>query len=84
MTAAYSIDLRKKIVEAYQRGTTSLSKTATNFNVSIASVKRYLKQYREEGNLLPKKGDKGRPSKVDEIGYEAIQNPHGVQNHPQR
>jgi transposase len=73
MTAAYSVDLRKKIVEAYQGGKASLLKVAKAFNVNVSSVKRYLKQYREEGNLQPKKGDKGRPAKISEIGYETIQ-----------
>jgi transposase len=73
MTAAYSVDFRKKIVEAYQHGDTSYSKVAKNFKVSVNSVKRYVKQYRKEGNLSPKKGDKGRPGKIDGIGYDAIQ-----------
>ena len=73
MTAAYSIDLRGKIVRAYLDGNTSYSKVAKNFKVSVSSVKRYVKQYREDGDLSPKKGDKGRPSKIDEVGYETIQ-----------
>ena len=72
MTAAYSIDLRKKIVWAYQDENTSYSKVAKSFKVSVNSVKRYVKQYRENGDLSPKKGNQGRPSKIDEMGYETI------------
>lgn len=72
MTAAYSIDLRKKIVDTYLKGNTSLSKVAQKFEINISSVYRYIKLYREEGDLSPKKGNKGRPGKIDEIGYETI------------
>ena len=80
MTAAYSIDLRKKIVWAYQDENTSYSKVAKSFKVSVNSVKRYVKQYREDGDLSPKKGNQGRPSKIDEMGYETIQKI--IQNKP--
>lgn len=73
MTAAYSIDLRKKVVETYNAGNTSLSKVAGNFKISIASVKRYLRLEREKGDLSPIKGNQGRPGKIDEIGYKEIQ-----------
>ncbi|MBT7087553.1 transposase [bacterium] len=73
MTAAYSIDLRKKVVEAYKAGNTSLAKVAGNFQLSITSVKRYLKLEREKGDLSPTKGNQGRPGKIDKIGYKEIQ-----------
>lgn len=73
MSVAYSIDLRKKVVDAYERGDTSYSKVAENFGIHIRSVKRYVKQYREQGNLLPRKGNMGRPSKIDDPGYKLIQ-----------
>jgi transposase len=41
MTAAYSIDLRKKVVEVYKAGNTSLAKVAGNFKVSITSVQHF-------------------------------------------
>ncbi len=73
MTASYSIDLRKKVVEAYKEGNTSLSRVANNFKISITSVKRYLKLDREKGDLSPIMGKQGRPGKIDEIGYKEIQ-----------
>lgn len=80
MTAAYSVDLRKKIVDAYLKGNTSLSKVAQKFEVNISSVVRYLKLYQEDGDLSSKKGDKGRPSKIDEVGYDTIKKI--IQNKP--
>jgi transposase len=43
---AYSEDLRRKIVEAFNRGTNK-SQTARLFGVSLSSVKRYAKMARE-------------------------------------
>ncbi len=50
---AYSLDLRKKIVESVRRGI-SKSETARRFGVNHSTVKRYLKQLDEEGSLTPK------------------------------
>lgn len=80
MTAAYSIDFHKKIVELYERGNTSYFKVATNFGISVISAKRYVKQYRENGDLSPQKGNQGRPAKIDDNGYKFIQNV--VRKHP--
>jgi len=73
MTVAYSIDLRKKVVESYNAGNTTLVKVADNFKISVTSVKRYLKLEREKGDLSPIIGNQGRPGKIDEIGYKEIQ-----------
>ena len=61
---AYSEDLRKKIVEAKQRGTPTVE-VARTFGVGLSSVKRYAKTAREGGSLRPKRGP-GRPPKADE------------------
>src|ERR671910_2684862 len=60
----YSEDLRKKIVEAKQRGTPTVE-VARTFGVGLSSVKRYAKRAREGGSLRPKKSP-GRPPKADE------------------
>jgi transposase len=62
---AYSEDLRKKIVEALQRGSPK-TEAACSFGVSLSSVKRYARIARQGGSLVPKKGS-GRPR---EIGKE--------------
>ncbi len=61
---AYSEDLRKKIVEAKQRGVPTIE-VARTFGVGISSVKRYAKVAREGGSLPPKRSP-GRPPKADE------------------
>jgi transposase len=51
---AYSVDLRRKIVEAIWRGM-SKAEAARAFGVGISSVKRYVNMAREGESLAPKK-----------------------------
>jgi len=50
---AYSQDLRERIVKAVEEGK-SRREVARVFHISLSTVKRYLKQISEEGNLDPK------------------------------
>ena len=61
---AYSEDLRKKIVEAKERGMLTVE-VARTFGVGLSSVKRYAKVAREGGSLRPKRSP-GRRPKADE------------------
>ena len=56
---AYSQDLRQRIVRAVEQGT-SRSDVACLFNVSPSTIKRYLRQKREKGDIQPKRIP-GRP-----------------------
>ena len=60
---SYSEDLRQKIVVAVERGM-SKSEAARLFDVSLSSVKRYLRMASSGGSLAPKKRP-GRTPKVD-------------------
>ncbi len=51
----YSVDLREKVVNAYQLGNISVRKLAVNFGVGKAFVQKMLKQYQEEGHVNPGK-----------------------------
>ncbi len=68
---AYSEDLRKKIVEAKQRGMPTIE-VARTFGVGISSVKRYAKVAREGGSLRPKRSP-GRPPKADERARQLLE-----------
>jgi transposase len=57
---AYSEDLRKKIVEAVERGMPKIE-AAKTFGVGISSVKRYVATYREGRSLAPKKRPGSKP-----------------------
>src|SRR6266851_8272726 len=58
---AYSQDLREKVLRAVDQGKPR-REIVNMFDVSLATLKRYLKQRRETGNVLPKPIP-GRPSK---------------------
>ena len=58
---AYSKDLREHVLRAVDQGHPR-AEIVKMFGVSLASIKRYLKQRRETGDLSPK-AIPGRPSK---------------------
>ena len=62
---AYSEDPRKKIVEAAERRGMKKSEVARLFGVSLSSVKRYVRKFRQGRSLSPGKAPGKRP-KVDE------------------
>jgi transposase len=68
---AYSLDLRRKIVEAVQRGTTK-SEVARFFGVSRSSVKRYVKMAVEVGSLAPSKPPGSHP-KIDKSSRRLLE-----------
>lgn len=59
----YSEDLRRRIVAAVEGGM-SKSEAARVFDVSLSSVKRYLRLAARQGSLAPRKGG-GRPPKAN-------------------
>ena len=61
---AYSLDLRKKIVESVKKGVPK-AETARRFGVDRATVERYCKRLDEHGTLQPRKAP-GKRSKLDE------------------
>ncbi len=62
--SAYSLDLRKKIIESVKKGVPK-AETARRFGIDRATVKRYCKQLDERGTLEPRKAPGKRP-KLDE------------------
>jgi transposase len=64
----YSIDFRRKIIEAYEQGGTSIREVAKRFLVSPDTVSRLLKQYRLTGDLTPQKSGSKQKSVLS--GYE--------------
>jgi transposase len=66
----YSIDLRSKIVNAYERGDTSVRKVALQFGVAKSYVQKLLQQKRTLGHLEPKKQGGTIKGKLDEYGSE--------------
>jgi transposase len=76
---AYSEDLRKKIVEAVERGMPKIE-AARTFGVGISSVKRYVATYREGRSLTPKKRPGSKP-KLDEGARKLLE--ANLEDHPE-
>jgi transposase len=57
--AAYSLDLRKRVVRAYDRGIAP-DEVAARFEVSLAWVYRLVQRRRETGSIAPRKQTKFR------------------------
>jgi transposase len=62
---AYSEDLRKKVIEAVEQRGMRQSEAARLFDVSLSSVKRYVRKYRRRRSLSPGKAPGKRPA-IDE------------------
>jgi len=58
---AYSLDLRERVLRAVDQGE-SRSEIVRMLGVSLATIKRYLKQRRESGHVRPK-AIPGRPAR---------------------
>ena len=68
---AYSVDLRKKIIESVRRGI-SKSETARRFGVNRSTINRYIKRLDEGGSLVPKRRSGKRP-KLDERAMRLLE-----------
>jgi transposase len=51
----YSLDLREKIIDAVEKGDSSIRKVAQRFSVSKNFVQRLVTQKRTQGHILPRK-----------------------------
>lgn len=72
MAAAYSLDLRQRVIEAYTNGEGSMRQLGRRFKVSLNFVKRLIQRFRGEASLRPKAHAGGRRALVDERGKESL------------
>lgn len=56
---ALSLDLRERVVEAYQRKEGSIRALAERFNVGKNTVQDWIQRHRETGSLAPCSGPRG-------------------------
>lgn len=75
----YSVDLREKIVNAYEKGDTSVRKVAAQFGVAKSYVQKLLQLKKTQGHLEPKKQGGAMKGKLDEYRSELVAM---VQSHP--
>src|SRR3712207_4750219 len=60
---AYSLDLRQRVVRAYEQGQDSIE-LAARFGVGPTFVRKMLRQHRESGDLAPRPHGGGRRSSL--------------------
>jgi transposase len=73
MGAAYSVDLRRKVVEACEPSTASQADVAQFFRVSVSFVEKLLRLHRRTGALEPDRRRAGRPAQVDAATCAKVQ-----------
>lgn len=68
----YSVDLRQRIVAAVNAGMPR-SEVVRTFQVSAATIRRYLKQQRDRGDLTPRAHTGGRQAQIGPEQFPALQ-----------
>ena len=68
----YSLDLREKIIDAIEKGDSSVRKVAQSFGVSKNFVQRLVTQKRRQGHILPRKQGGSMVSPVMEYKADLI------------
>jgi len=67
-----SDDLRTRIVNVYEETQLSYPKVAARFQVSESSVRRFVKQWREQGTITPQPQGGGHLSKLDDADVALV------------
>ncbi len=63
---AYSLDLRQKVIDAYNQKEGSQRQLAKRFSVSLSFVQDLLKRYREDQTIEPRAHGGGAPTKLND------------------
>ena len=71
MAEAYPIELRKRVVAAYESGGGTYPEVADRFDVGEASVKRWVRLKRRDGDVAPTAKAGGRMSTISLADIEA-------------
>ena len=77
---AYSLDLRERVMKAYDRGEWTVREIAERFEVGEWWVHKIKRQRQEEGSLAPRKGKVGQPRSFQ--GGEVNRLQRYVEKHP--
>lgn len=72
MAEAHPIELRNRVVDAYERGDGSYATVAAEFGIGEASAKRWVWQFRREGHLAPRPKGGGNRSDISAREIEQI------------
>lgn len=77
---AYSLDLRQRVVRAYEQGQSSTAQIAKQFGVGQTFVKKMLRQKRETSDLAPRPHGGGRPASLNPAQRRLLQRKVQKQN----
>lgn len=72
MAKGYSLDLRRRVFGAWQRGEGSQPQIAARFAVSVSFVRDLSRRFRESGDVAAKPYGGGRAARVDAATGEVI------------
>ena len=72
MGEPHPIELRERVVKAYESGEGAYAVIATMFSLGEATVKRWVWRYREQGTVLPTPKGGGTPSTITAADIEGI------------
>src|SRR5262249_48058366 len=72
MAESHPVELRERVVNAYEAGEGSYADISVRFDVGVASVKRWVRLKRELGRVTPKPKAGGTHSSIDASELEAI------------
>ena len=68
----YSLDLRQRVVEAYENKEGSLRRIASRFKVSLNTVRVWVQRLRQAGSVAPQPHGGGRTPRMDAQGREMV------------
>ncbi len=77
---ALPLDLRKRVINAWQKKKLTTEELADIFGIGEATVKRWQRQYRETKSLAPKPHGGGNPPRIAKEDWPKVQ--ALVQQHP--
>lgn len=72
MAEAHPVELRERVVEAYESGEGSYPEIGERFDVGEASVRRWVRLKRELGRVTPKPKGGGTESSIEADELEAL------------
>jgi transposase len=72
MAEPYPVELRERVVKAYEAGDGSYADVGTLFDIGEASVKRWVSRYRAYGSVAARPKGGGTPSPIGAAEIDAI------------
>ena len=89
MAKSYSLDLRRKVFAAWQKGDSSQAEVAVRFGVSASFVRDLSALHRQTGDVAPRPRGGGQrslatPAALEHLtGLAAVHNDHTIAEHHQ-